>query len=77
MYYDEESGAVNFLAGLLMGAVLGATLALLAAPQSGKKTRRRLMRAVSSARGTAEDRWGDLTEEMRSAVDAGRKRIRV
>ena len=24
MYYDEESGAVNFLAGLLMGAVLGA-----------------------------------------------------
>src|SRR5687768_6689428 len=50
MYYDDESGAVTFVAGLLLGAVLGASLALLAAPQSGKKTRRRILRAVSSAR---------------------------
>jgi hypothetical protein len=33
MYYDEESGAVNFVAGMLLGAVLGASLALLTAPQ--------------------------------------------
>ena len=77
MYYDEESGAVNFVAGLLMGAVLGATIALLAAPDSGKKTRRKLMRAVSTARGEATERWDDLTDDVRSAVQAGRKRIRV
>jgi hypothetical protein len=38
MYYDEESGALNFVAGMLLGAVIGASLALLTAPQSGRKT---------------------------------------
>jgi hypothetical protein len=77
MHYDEESGAIKFVAGVLVGAVLGATVALLAAPQSGKKTRRRLVKAVSSARDNAGDRWEDLTDDVRSAVDAGRKRIRL
>lgn len=77
MYYDEESGAVSFVAGVLLGAVIGASLALLAAPQSGKKTRRKLMRAVSSAREAAGDRWDDLTDEVEGAVRAGRKRIRL
>jgi gas vesicle protein len=77
MYYDEESGAINFVAGVLVGAVLGATVALLAAPQSGKRTRRQLKKAVYSARDNAGERWGDLSDEVRSAVEAGRKRIRV
>jgi hypothetical protein len=77
MYYDEESGAVNFLAGLLMGAVLGATAALLAAPQSGKRMRRKLIRAVSTGGKDAAGRFGDLTDEVRSAVNAGRRRVRI
>lgn len=77
MYYDEESGAINFVAGVLLGAVLGASLALLTAPQSGRKTRRRLIRAVSTARETAGGRWEDLADEVQDAVRAGRKRIRL
>lgn len=77
MYYDEESGAINFLVGLLMGVVLGAAAALLAAPQSGKRTRRRIVKAVSSARGVAGDRWEDLSDDVKSAIQAGRKRIQV
>jgi gas vesicle protein len=77
MYYDEESGATSFVAGVLLGAVIGASLALLAAPQSGKKTRRRLLRAVSSAREVAGDRWDDLSDEVQGAVKAGRKRIKL
>jgi gas vesicle protein len=77
MYYDDESGAVTFVAGLLLGAVVGASLALLAAPQSGKKTRRRILRAVSSARNTAGERWDDLTDDVQHAVRAGRKRIHL
>jgi gas vesicle protein len=77
MYYDEDSGAMNFVAGLLLGAVLGASLALLTAPQSGRKTRKRLIRAVSSAREVAGDRWEDLTDEVQDAVKAGRKRVRL
>jgi gas vesicle protein len=77
MYYDEDSGGLNFLAGLLLGAVLGAGVALLSAPQAGKKTRKRLVRGLSGARGLAEDRWDDLSDDVRSAVKAGRKRIRL
>src|SRR5690606_10138849 len=47
MYYEDENGALNFIAGMLIGAVVGATVALLAAPYTGKKTRRRLMKAMS------------------------------
>ena len=77
MYYDDESGAVTFVAGLLLGAVLGASLALMIAPQSGKKTRRRILRAVTSARDVAGDRWEDLTDDVQGAVRAGRKRIHL
>jgi len=74
MYYDEESGLINFMAGMLLGAVLGASLALLTAPQSGKRTRKRLVRAVSAARTVAGDRWGDLALQVQRT---GRKRVRL
>jgi gas vesicle protein len=77
MYYDDEGGAVNFLLGLLVGAAAGAAVALLVAPQSGKRTRRQLLKAVSTARESATDRLGDLSDDVRTAVEAGRKRIRV
>jgi gas vesicle protein len=74
MYYDDEAGVVNFIAGMLLGAVVGITLTLLAAPQSGKRTRKRLVRAVSTARSAAGDRWEDLADQVQRA---GRKRIRL
>jgi gas vesicle protein len=77
MYYDEDNGALNFFLGMVLGAAIGAGAALLLAPQSGKRTRRQLMKAVSTARESAGERWGDLTDEVRSAVEAGRKKIRV
>jgi gas vesicle protein len=77
MYYDEESRALSFFAGMLLGVVVGASVALLAAPQPGKKTRRQLAKAVGNARGTAEDQWEELADDVRSAVKAGRKRIRL
>ena len=62
---------------VLLGAVIGASLALLTAPQSGKRTRKRLIRAVSSAGSVAGDRWGDLSEDVRGAVSRGRRRVRL
>ena len=44
MYYEKESGVGQFVAGLLIGAVLGASVALLSAPSSGKQLRTRLIR---------------------------------
>lgn len=78
MYYDDDnSGALNFLLGMLVGAAAGAAAALLMAPQSGKRTRRQLKKAVYTARDSAGERWGDLTDDVRTAVEAGRKKIRV
>lgn len=77
MYYDEDGGAINFLLGLLVGAAAGAAVALLVAPQSGKRTRRQLKKAVSVARDSASERLGDLSDDVRTAVEAGRKRLRV
>lgn len=64
MYYEDESGAVKFFAGMVLGAVIGASLALLTAPQSGKRTRRRLLRAVTTARDSAGSRWRELADEL-------------
>ena len=77
MYYDDDTGTMSFLTGVLVGALLGAGIALLSAPQPGRKTRRRLKKAVSNARDTAGHRWGDLSDEVRSAVETGRKRVRL
>jgi gas vesicle protein len=74
MYYDDESGAVNFIAGMFLGAIIGVTLTLLSAPQSGERTRRRIATAVSSARSAAGDRWDDLADQVQRA---SRKRIRL
>jgi gas vesicle protein len=76
MYYEEDSGTVRFVAGLLIGAVLGASIALLAAPQSGERTRRRLVRAAEGVRDSAADRWDSLTDDVQAAVQAGRRRVR-
>ncbi|MGH7464754.1 MAG: YtxH domain-containing protein, partial [Longimicrobiales bacterium] len=73
MYYDDDSGAVYFIAGILLGTVMGVSLALLTAPQTGKRTRKRLVRAVSTARDAAGDRWEDLADQ----VQRGRQRIRL
>jgi gas vesicle protein len=39
---DQNSGGVEFFAGLVIGSLVGAALALLLAPQSGEETRAQL-----------------------------------
>ena len=72
MYYEKESGSLNFVAGLAMGAILGASVALLTAPQSGKRTRRHIVRAVEAARDEGADNWDDVTGQVRRMVRRGR-----
>ena len=65
-----------FAVGLAIGALLGAGVALLAAPQSGATTRRLLRRQVSDLTEDAGDVWGDLGAELRHVVNRGRRRLR-
>lgn len=64
---DDEgarAGVGPFLAGLALGAVLGA----LFAPEAGAKTRTRLGRRVGRLR---ED-WGEVVAELRTVMAADR-----
>ena len=67
-------------AGIGIGlTVIGAGIALLTAPQPGRRTRRRLKRGARELRDTATDRWEDLADDMKGKVDeaiqGARKRI--
>lgn len=77
MHYDENSRAFNFIVGIALGMTIGAGLALLLAPQSGRRTRRKLLNAVSGARDEVGERWGELSDDLRSAVGAGRRRLNL
>jgi gas vesicle protein len=76
MYYEESSGGFSFVVGLVLGAAIGAGMALLMAPQSGKRTRRQLRRAAVGVRDSATERWDDFAGDVRSVVKSGRRRLR-
>ena len=76
---DRQLGV--FVAGMLLGAVIGAGAALLTAPEEGTRTRKRLGRAASRVRTRSGDRWGDMVEELRirtdGAIEGARKRLEI
>ena len=69
MAYDDGTKFSSFLAGLVLGVAVGAGVALVLAPETGQRTRRRLKRAAGDLKETAVDRWDDLADEVRGRVD--------
>ena len=67
---DRGSGS-SFAAGLLLGALVGAGVALLFAPQSGEQTRRLLRRRARKLAADAQDRFDDIKERIREARRRG------
>ncbi len=57
-----------FTAGIAVGAVLGAAVALLFAPASGEEIRHNLRRRARRERDDYEDVWGELAEELERAA---------
>ncbi len=79
MEYEQDANAVSFVSGLILGAVLGAGIALLTAPDSGHRTRRRIRRVATDAKDSAGDQLDDFAEDVKrrvdDAVNATRKRF--
>jgi gas vesicle protein len=75
MDYDNDT-RMSFMSGLILGAVIGASIALLTAPEPGRRTRRRIQRSASELRETAGDRWEDLADDVRGRVDEAVKGAR-
>ena len=69
---EEEAprgvGAGSFAAGLALGALVGATVALLFAPATGKVTRKKLKRHLDDAKELAEDQIDELTRKARREI---------
>ena len=59
--------------GLVIGAVLGAGVALLVAPQTGRNARAAISRRVRRARGEPVGTWERLGRELRRAATLKRK----
>lgn len=69
MNSDHERQAWSFVSGLVLGAVIGAGVALLTAPQPGRKTRKRLRKTTKRLQGTAADRLDELASDLKGKVD--------
>jgi gas vesicle protein len=54
------------------GAAIGATIALLYAPQTGKETRRFLHKKTREGREAIADAGGDLADKAKDLFDKGR-----
>jgi len=76
----RENQGNSAMSGFLLGAVVGAGLALMFAPAPGIETRRRIGETAKRMRDRARDRvdqargtMNDLKDEARSAMDSGRE----
>lgn len=71
MANDDGAGAGNILLAFLLGAVSGAAVALLYAPQSGKETRDFLNDKANDARARA----AEAAAKGRDAINQGRETL--
>lgn len=67
---EKDSG--GGFGAFVFGALVGAGVALLLAPQSGEETQAELKRRAGELKGTAEDRLKAATEELESRLDEAR-----
>jgi gas vesicle protein len=86
MANSEYRDALSFIVGMTLGALVGTTAALLLAPQSGRRTRRQLVRKAEELGDTATEALDEAREETRRIADrtaretrrlAGRARSRA
>ena len=64
---SEERDGRTFAVGLLIGALVGAGVALLVAPHSGEETRRLIRRKAKRIASEARDKFDDVKERVRAA----------
>lgn len=64
MSHHDNDTAIVALVSFVLGGLLGAGIALLAAPQSGKKTRKEIRDFAEDVRDHAEDYAGKLKKKL-------------
>jgi hypothetical protein len=72
----RRSGTLSFIAGMVLGALVGAGVALLVAPERGAVTRRRLKKLVGRIRHDAGERVADWRDDVKAELKRRRRQIR-
>jgi gas vesicle protein len=76
MDYDRDGQMLNFVSGLVLGAIIGAGIALLTTPSDGRKMRRRLRKGATELGSGASDRWDELADDVKEKVEQAVKGAR-
>jgi gas vesicle protein len=72
---DQTSVLLNVLAGIGIGAIMGAVAGLLLAPKAGRETREELGARMSDLGHRVSDMSDRVATRVRSAVEAGRRAV--
>jgi len=67
--YDTENDSYGFMTGILMGAAVGATVALLLAPKTGVDMRHQISETTGRLRRKASEGYGVAAEKVSHLVD--------
>ncbi|MBI3923994.1 MAG: YtxH domain-containing protein [Armatimonadetes bacterium] len=70
---EHRKEGLGFLFGLLVGSLVGASIAIIVAPQSGEKTRELLKDRALDYKERATDFANDLKEDYEDLVTRGRE----
>jgi gas vesicle protein len=73
---DVPGGGVAFFSGLVFGALLGAGVALLLAPNRGDVTRRQIRRRWQRLADDTREQVGEMGEDARRRLRRQRRRLR-
>jgi gas vesicle protein len=65
---ERESGSPGFFTGLLLGGLVGVTIAMIVAPQAGDETRDRLSAKAREASQSVREAADDLSKSARTAA---------
>jgi len=71
---DQDSGSNN-LAWFLTGAIIGATIAMLYAPQSGKDTRQFISDKTQQGRDAVSETSKDIADAGKEMFERGRRLV--
>lgn len=82
IYYSEEARQiaqqrqmVQLTVAVLIALMVGATIALLFAPQSGKKLRRQIAQAIDEGYQRGREETGDLIDRLEAEFPGVRRRV--
>ena len=74
-FIEQEEDSVSRLAWFMTGAVIGATVAILYAPQSGKDTRKYITDRAQQGKMAVSETSKDIADASKEMFERGRKLV--